>query len=192
MRNEQKQNIIEWLGKDYRMTFMERIHLLLDSETQFEAMPYAIRYGETLHYILQNMSVPIRPNDLLVGAVVEEIPDREEAERITDVYRSWWRLSDEEIQEKILWFYSDGWLKCRPPWFYSFGHLAPDWSGLINDGLDAMREHAVRVRTGLETMPERDDAKIEFTTGAIRCYEAIQRYIERYAQAALYAGRTEQ
>lgn len=192
MKNTLRQKIAGWLTKDYRMTFMERIHLLEESEKKFEHLPYALRYGETLRYILERVSLPVDNDELLIGSVVEEIPTEEEAVRITAMYRSWWNLPDEEIQKKILWFYSDGWLKCRPPWFYSFGHLAPDWEGLINRGLDELADNARASLNEFTAAGNPDSDRVRFLQGAIICYEAIQLYIERYAQSAHEAGRIEQ
>ena len=55
--------------KDYRLTFWERIQYLLASEHLFEKLPYAVRYGRTLDYILRRISLPLEADERLAGAV---------------------------------------------------------------------------------------------------------------------------
>jgi hypothetical protein len=128
-------SIEEWFGKDYRATFYERIEYLVESEHLYENLPYAVRYGKTLEYILERISVFIKPDEKIVGSVKEIIPTEQQKEIAEKLSREWWEVTPEEIQRKVMWFYSRGWLKRRPPWFYSFGHLALVWEDIINKGL---------------------------------------------------------
>jgi len=188
MPSEKMQRRIDkWLAKDYRYTFYERITLLLETEHIFENLPYAERYGKTLEYILDRVTLPIEEEDLLVGRVLEKIPTKEEWEYVEPVYKSWWgNKTPEQIQEDILWFYLYSWLRCRPPWFYSFGHLAFDWEKILSEGLEGFIKTAEESKT-----TKMSDEQISFLNGAITSIRAISKYIERYAQEAEKAGRHE-
>ncbi len=176
-----------WMAKHSDYTFYERISLLLESELLFRDEPYAVRYGDTLGYILDRVSLPIDGDELLLGRVAERIPTAEERKTAVDAYAAWWdgRPLD-AIQEDILWFYSKAWLRCRPPWFYSFGHLALDWKLLMREGIGGFE------RLAQESGAERDDERgAQFLEGARLCQRAVSRYIARYADAAAAAGRAD-
>ncbi len=175
-------SIDQWFEKDYRATFYERLDYLIESDDLYRDLPYAVRYGKTLDYILERISVFIQPGEKIVGSVKEIIPSAEQKERAERLSSEWWDIEPEEIEKKILWFYSYGWLKRRPPWFYSFGHLGLDWEGIITQGLAAFEAHAhdvlndpARTYTGHE---------VSFLEGAILCYQALSKYISRYAVQA--------
>ncbi|MCX8130606.1 MAG: hypothetical protein N3I35_10970 [Clostridia bacterium] len=176
------QSIENWFEKDYRATFYERIDYLIESEKLFEHLPYAIRYGKTLEYILERISVPVLPGEMIIGSVKETIPTKQQKELAEKLSQEWWDIPHEEIQKKILWFYSYGWLKRRPPWFYSFGHLALDWEGIINKGLAGFVAQASNVLG--EIRRKGDKNKESFLEGAIICYQALSKYIIRYAVQA--------
>ena len=108
-----REQIDEWFERDYRETFMERIERLLESETLFAGEEGAIQYGHTLEHILSGISVVLRENERIAGAVKMRIPTKEEEEHITAVYRKWWDMPTKERHKKILFYYSEGWLKCR-------------------------------------------------------------------------------
>ena len=171
-----------WFDKDYRATFYERIDCLLESEARFEGLAHPLRYGRTLQYSLDRISVFIQEGERIVGSIREIIPSPEQKERAESQSKAWWSIPPEEIQKRILWFYSYGWLKRRPPWFYSFGHLALDWEGIIAEGLGAFSERASSrlTRGGAELTP----AQKNFLEGAAICVDSISAYILRYAAEA--------
>lgn len=176
---ELKSKIYKLLDKDYRLTFYERIKYLLESEKLFESLPYPLRYGETLNYILSKISVVIQPDELIVGGVKEVIPSKEEYEMADKISRGWWDLPLEEIQKKILWFYSYNWLRRRPPWFYSFGHLGLQWEKTLSLGLKGFIENAQN-RLADDKL---DETKINFIKGSVICYKALSSFILRYGDA---------
>ena len=176
------ESINQWFEKDYRATFYERIDCLIESEELYKDLPYAIRYGRTLEYTLEHISIFIRPGEHIVGSVKEIIPTDERKARAEQLSSEWWDIDLEEIEKKILWFYSYGWLKRRPPWFYSFGHLALDWEGIITKGLTAFEAHAREVLN--DPVIQADPHKSTFLEGAIICYQALSTYISRYAEEA--------
>ncbi len=176
-----------WMEKSSDHTFCERISLLMKSETIFRDEPYAVRYGDTLGYILDRISVPIDGDEMLLGRVAERIPTPEERKAALDAYAAWWDdKSLDQIQEDILWFYSKAWLRCRPPWFYSFGHLALDWELLMREGIEGFERLAER-RLAEGT----DERGRRFLEGARLCHRAVSRYIARYAGVAATAGRAD-
>jgi pyruvate-formate lyase len=179
-------SIEESLKKDYRATFYERIQYLKESEPLFRDQPYAMRYGKTLEYLLERISVFLRPGERLIGSVREVIPDAEEIRQAEALSASWWDKAPETIQQDVLWFYSYGWLRRRPPWFTSFGHLALDWPALVDQGLGSFAERARAVAARPEMMA--DGTKSAFLAGALLCYEAIANFIRRYAREAAAAA----
>jgi len=175
-----------WFEKDERATFYERIQCLRESQELFQDLPYAIRYGRTLAYTLERISVLIQPEERLVGSVKEIIPTAEERDAAERMAASWWQGGLEKIQEGVLWFYSYGWLKNRPPWFYSFGHLALDWERIIGHGLGAFEARAREVLARPEV--EADPHKRSFLQGAVLCYRALSDYVRRHAAEARRAA----
>ena len=168
------------IHKDYRATFWERLDCLKDSETLFEDLPYPQRYGKTLQYSLDRISVCIQSDEKIVGSVKEIIPSDAQIDTVEALTNAWWNRSLPEIQQKILWFYSYNWLRRRPPWFYSFGHLGLDWEKILSLGLDGYIAEARR----LLEKAEGDQTKKNFLEGAILCYQALSVFIQRYAQEA--------
>ena len=76
------ESVEQWFEKDYRATFYERIDYLVESEDLYKDLPYAVRYGKTLNYILERISVFIQPGETIVGSVKEIIPTDEQKERV--------------------------------------------------------------------------------------------------------------
>ena len=175
-------SVASWFQKDYRATFYERIQCLMDSEALYRDLPYAVRYGKTLAYTLERISLPIRPEERLVGSVKEIIPSPEQKAAADRFMGAWWKGGPESIQQGILWFYSYGWLKNRPPWFHSFGHLALDWEQIVGAGLGAFeaRAEAALARPELQRDPDRR----AFLEGAILCIRALSDYVRRWAAEA--------
>ncbi len=181
-----QERIDKWFEKDYRSTFMERVYLVAETESMFGGQPKAVRYANTLKYILERISQPVRGDEPIVGAVEEKVPTPEEHEKFIGLYKKWWDRPTEERQKDTLFYYSEGWLKCRPPWFVSYGHLALDWEGILERGLLSYKNEAADC---LEKQDEQN--KKDFLTGMLICYESIIGYIKRYAAAAERGGRSD-
>jgi formate C-acetyltransferase len=183
LKKSLRDKIDRWFLKDTRETFIERIELVLECEDMFEGYPDAIRYANTLKRVLEGVSVPLCPDDAFAGSVAERVPSEEEYAGIAARYKKWWDIPLEERHRKSPFYYSEGWLKCRPPWFVSYGHLALDWERIIRRGLGDFSNEA---KNALET--QTDPSKRDFLTGLSICYDAISAYISRYAAAAKSAG----
>lgn len=181
--NTLEKRIEQWLKKDYRMTFAERIRLLFESETMFLDDPFAIRYAKTLQHTLNNISVFVQEGEAFAGSVKEELVSEEEYRSILAHYKKWWDIPIEERHKKVFFYYSEGWLKCRPPWFFSFGHLGLDWKRLAEEGLLGFKEET---RQCLKE--QQDPTKKDFLNGLLLCYDAISSYIHRYAEHAQQMG----
>ena len=182
-----REKLSQMIHKDYRATFYERLDCLKDSEPLFADLPYPQRYGETLQYSLDRISVCIHSDEKIVGSVKEIIPSDAQIDTVEELTKAWWDRSLPEIQQKILWFYSYNWLRRRPPWFYSFGHLGLDWEKILSLGLGGYLADARR----LLEKAEGDETKKNFLAGAILCYQALSAFIQRYAEEAeALAGTT--
>lgn len=192
----------KWLDRDYRETFMERIQYLFEAEKLYEKEGYSVRYGHTLEHILKNITVVLGEGPI-AGEVRMRIPTKEEEQEILAVYKGWWDIPTEERQKQILFYFSEGWLKCRPPYFVSFGHLAMDWETILNSGIGGLRERAARRLEALlqdescgahmaENGKSDRENQIEFLRGAVICYDAISLYIRRMAEEAKKQGRETQ
>lgn len=180
-----EKRISDWFHRDYRETFMERIRLIFEAEELFKDEGNSVRYGHTLEHVLRNITA-VPGEGTIVGEVKLRIPTKEEETDILKVYRSWWNFSTEERHKKILFYYSEGWLKCRPYFFPSFGHLAMDWEAIIDLGIGGLKKKAQdRLREECNA-----DQK-EFLNGAVICYDAISMYIRRMAEALREEGRME-
>ena len=174
-----KEKIDSWLEQDYRETFMERIDRILEAEVLFRHEEGAVQYAHTLDYILSGISVLIKEDEHITGSVKTRIPTDEEVASITEIYKKWWDIPIEERHKKILFYYSEGWLKCRPYWFASFGHLAMDWETILNKGLPWMLRKAEDKLTESCTSNQ-----INFLNGVTISYNAILNFIGRYENAA--------
>ena len=175
-----------WFALDPNAATMERIQYLLESEHLFENEPDAIRYAKTLDYILSNISVIVDQEMEIVGEMAMRVPTEKEKQDILATYHKWWDIPVEERHEKALFYYSEGWLRCRPYWFPSFGHLALDWEAIITEGFQGLKKRAQgELRKGCSPKQR------SFLEGAILCYEAIIKFIKRYAGEAKRLGRDE-
>lgn len=164
-------------------TTMERITLTMEAEPLFTDEPEALRYAHTLGYILERLSLPVDQDLHLQGRVLVRVPTDEEAKEINETYRRWWDISLEERHKKILFYYSNGWLKCRPYWFASMGHLALDYEEIIGIGFGGIRKKAEQ-----HLQRSCNEKQKEFLNGVIAALEALSSFYRRYAKAAGEAG----
>lgn len=168
-----------WFRRDPQETFMERIQYTLESEKLFEHEQDAVRYAHTLDYILSHISVVIEEDMKITGSVKMRMPKEEEKEAVLAAYKRWWDIPLEERHKKVLFYYSEGWLRCRPYWFTSFGHLALDWEAVINEGFGALKQKAEsRLQSSC------NEEQRYFLEGVGICYGAFIKFYERYAKEA--------
>ncbi len=181
MRKELKKMIEEYLSKDVRLTFYERLQYQMECEKMFESLSFAERYVQTFRYILNKISVPVHDGEIIVGSLYEELPTEQQIRYVNELSQKWWSKCPEDIQKEALWTYNFAWLRRRAPWFYSFGHLAFDWEEIVLQGLGGLRSKAMTVLSSGKF--DGDEDKTSFLRGVILCYDAYSDYILRYADA---------
>lgn len=173
----------EWFERNPDETFMERIQFTLESEDLFKNEQDAVRYGHTLNHILSNISVVIEDDMNIAGAVKVRLPSEKEKEEIQAVYKRWWAIPLKERHKKILFYYSESWLRCRPYWFGSFGHLALDWESVVYKGFEVMKNEAEK-----RLSKSCNEEQKYFLQGVLICYDAVIKFYDRYAAEAEKKG----
>ena len=100
------------LAGDNTCCFIERQQTLWEMKQLLSSLPEETRYATLLETLLQRVSTPITPEDVLLGRVVEGP-----------------RPADQEYLANL-------------PGFHSAGHLTLDWPRLLQRGLAAIAEEA--------------------------------------------------
>lgn len=150
--------------KPVTMTTLERIRLFHRADELVNGLPQPLKYGYGLKYVLENISLPLKEHDLILGRVSEEVP-AEEGEAFFRKYEA---------------------NSARPDWIHDGGHRSFWWNDLIEIGLPGLRKRAAD-----ELERRTDPAQRTFLEGAVSIYDALLTYGKRYAQAARDAGLTE-
>ncbi len=183
------EKINNWLNKDYRETFYERVEYMMESEPLFKDFSHPIRYGKTMKYIMDRISVPVYEDEKIIGSVKEIIPTQEQIDYVEQLSHTWWHNKDlEEVQKELLWSYSHYWVRRRAPWFYSFGHLGFDWETIVNKGLGYIKSHAEECLK----QHQGDSVKEDYLKGALICIESYIDYIARYAAELIKTAESAQ
>jgi hypothetical protein len=156
--------------KDARSATMERLRLSWKADAFVRGLPQQLQMGEGLHYLLDNISLPVSPDDLILGRIAEEIPD-----------------ADGEV---LLQRSAQEWRGGLPPWMRDGGHECLDWDRLLNLGLPGLEEFA-RQEVVRRTTQGEMGAHLDFLRGAVRIYQSFRNYARRYALAARKAGLDE-
>ena len=142
----------------------ERILIVYDIKDDYAGYPQPVRFAEYLSAMLDRVSVPLEEQDLIAGrTVVRELTDAEEA-----VYQ-------QLIHEP-----------CYPygTFIFESGHCSYDWEMVVEYGLPGL------IRKARDSMEAKaDEGRRLFLRSVIRVYEAIQRYLLRYAEAAGACGK---
>ena len=111
--------------------------LLYDFDTENTDIPIEDKYASALCYLLDNLTVKIYPEDLIVGSIIEKEPNPEEESWFIEVskgnnYSAAKLFSIDPLQTIEI---SDDDPRYAPSWFNSWGHLNIDWELLIDKGL---------------------------------------------------------
>jgi formate C-acetyltransferase len=149
--------------KEIRSATLERLRISWDADEFVRGLPQQLQLGEGLYYLLDNISVPVSDDDLILGRVTEEVPDAD----------------GESLLEKT----AKEWGRGIPRWMPDGGHECFDWERLLRLGLPglesfAQQELSRRINAG-ET-----GAHPDFLRGAVRIYQAFRNYARRYALSA--------
>lgn len=157
--------------KDVKSATIERLNITWKAHEIFEKLPQSLRLGDGFYYILDNISLPISPDDLLLGRIAEEVPDN--------------------TGEALLARTAEQWGRAIPNWMPDGGHECFDWESLLSLGLNGLESFAQAELDGRIAGGESGD-HLDFLRGTIRIYQAIRNYARRYAAAAAKFGLHEQ
>ncbi len=152
--------------KSFQSTYLERTGLTAEAAEIFHDIPQPLRCGRSLQYVLERASCPVEKHDTLLSRVCEKVPN--EAEEV-----KFWQ--DIDKINKYGYYAPDN------------GHTPLDWEEILRIGIGGYIEkceHELNRRKS-DDSPEH---KILFLEGALLCYKAFSKYIDRYADSARDAG----
>ncbi len=154
-------------GKDVRSATMERLRLSWGADAYVHGLPQQLQIGEGLYHLLDRISLPVSPDDLILGRITEEIPDAD--------------------GEALLKRSSEEWRGGIPPWMHDGGHECLDWERLLRLGLTGLEDFA-RQELARRAAAGETEAHLDFLRGAVHIYQSFRNYARRYALAARKAG----
>ena len=166
------QELIDFMRmKEANSTFLERVIFYDEADRKFAYLPQPLRFGEGIYHILDNLSLPVMEDDLLLGRVEETVPNEEQEAYFQDRVKAW------------------GGRSC-PPWAQDGSHEALAWKRLLSLGLSGLEEYARQCLAQRRDMNGKQD-EIDFLEGAIRVYQGFRCYAGRWAEAGQKAGLIE-
>ncbi|MDP6778710.1 MAG: pyruvate formate lyase family protein, partial [Candidatus Latescibacteria bacterium] len=157
--------------KEVQSTSLERLRLTHEADARVRDLTQPLQLGEGVYYLLDRISVPVSPLDLILGRITEEVPDREGEAFFQETVAAW-----------------NG--SARPPWMKDGGHECFAWPRLLQLGLSGLEEFAVGELERRASIGA-DEAALDFLRGSVRIYQAFRNYASRYAGAAREAGLVE-
>lgn len=162
--------------------FFERAVLLLEAERAHRNDPNDIKYVRCLQHLLENMTVDIRDDELIVGMCREEILSPEQETAFAQMCRHNNFKATELFTFDPLQIIeiTDEDERFAPVWFNSYGHCIPDWARLLEKGFTGIRAEA---QQRLED-PALTQAQTAFLQNAVDAAEAMNAFIARYAERA--------
>ena len=153
---EAKRALIE---KPMKATTAERFLILDELKSRDKELPQPLRFSKILYQLLDRVSVPLEPHDLMAGRIVDrELTESEEAD--FGAY-----LKHPDYPSRRL--------------FWSSGHCTYSWDMLLKFGLTGLKEKAIEKREKTS-----DEDKKIFLTSAAETYDAIINYVRRYEKKA--------
>jgi len=171
-RRSHYQTLIDFMRmKEANSTFLERVILYDEADRKFAHLPQPLCFGEGIYHILDNLSLPVMEDDLLLGRVEETVPNKEQEAYFQDRVKAW------------------GGRSC-PPWAQDGSHETLAWERLVSLGLPGLEKYARQCLAQHRDMNGKQD-EIDFLGGAIRVYQGFRRYAERWAEAGQKAGLVE-
>ncbi|MFQ6044407.1 MAG: pyruvate formate lyase family protein, partial [Candidatus Poribacteria bacterium] len=149
-------------------TTLERLRVTCEADARVQGLPQQLQLGEGLYYLLDNIAVPVSPDDLLLGRILEEVPDEEGENFFQNTVKKW-----------------NG--RSIPPWMTDGGHECFAWERILDLGLPGLEDFAQKELDGRIASGE-TGAHLDFLRGAVRVYQAFRNYSRRYALAAREIG----
>ena len=156
------------IDKDVRSTTLERLRKTREADLYVSGLPQPLQLGEGLYHLLDHIHLPVEPDDLILGRILEEVPDEEGEAYFQTVIEEW-----------------DN--RAIPPWMRDGGHECLAWERLLELGLPGLEECARRELERREAAGEPQEV-LDFLRGAVRVYQAFRRYARRYAGRAWEEG----
>jgi len=153
-------------NKPVKSTFMERLILSDRATDLYGGLSQPIKLGFCHQYVLENVSCPVKPYDILLGRFEEHVPTEEEEEIINEIH-----AKHDEIHMYMV----------------DMGHCTFDWETIVKLGLPGLIEDAER-RIQKQLANGGEAKRVIFLRGMSLVYQAYLRFIERYADAAEEAG----
>ena len=157
--------------KDISSATMERLRISWKADECVRELPQQLQLGEGLYYLLENISVPVSPDDLILGRITEEVPDAD----------------GEALLEKT----AKEWRRGIPRWMPDGGHETFYWEHLIHLGLPGLENFAQKELSRRISAGETGE-HLDFLRGAGRIYQAFRNYARRYALSARELGLDKQ
>ncbi len=152
--------------KPLKSTTFERVRILRDLQHKYDGLPHPLRFGNVIYDFFDQVSTPVEPHDIIVGRHLDKPLDAEE-----EAFFQAFLKDPKNLYRTTL---------------YETGHCTLDWQWLIQDGLPGLKERAL---AGIPNA--KDDEHAVFLKGAVRVYDALIHFTERYAEAARKAGLAE-
>ena len=160
-------NVLEaektFISKPMFAASAERILILNEIKSEHKDLPQPLRFAEILSALLERVSVPLEDYDLIAGRCVDRVLTEEEEA----IFQSFIRHPDYPAHESLL----------------SSGHCTYSWEMVVQEGLSGL---SMRVKEKMNSGIT--DGQRIFLTGILRIYDAIRRYMLRYAEAARAKG----
>lgn len=154
------------VSKPLLATSAERILILNEIKSDFNSLPQPLAFSGMLSTLLDRVSTPVEDYDLIGGRCVDrELNEEEEA-----IFQSFITHPDNPERNILL----------------GSGHCTYSWDTVVNLGLCGIRSEAIK---GLNSTD--DDDKKAFFSAMVEIYDAIERYMLRYADAAEAIGNVE-
>ena len=137
--------------------FFERAVLLLEAERAHRNDPNDIKYVRCLQHLLENMTVDIRDDELIVGMCREEILSPEQETAFAQMCRHNNFKATELFTFDPLQIIeiTDEDERFAPVWFNSYGHCIPDWARLLETGFTGIRAEAQQRFYKMPSMQQR-------------------------------------
>jgi len=173
-------------NKPIKSTTFQRICLSAEADNQVKGMQQPLQLGFGLKYIMERVSVPVKPHDLIVGRMEEKELNNKETEIFKFLMK---RFPSVREQREFSPNVSHGQIElggCRPLWMRDYGHTVFDWKRLLDLGLNGLR--TIAIEKAEENKLQGETEKADFCKGAAMVYEAFQIYAERYGVACRAAG----
>jgi formate C-acetyltransferase len=162
--------------------FYERAELLTAAESLFRNESNGRKYVLCFKYMLENMTVDIAEDELIVGIAKEIILDAEQEKKFAKMCnRNNFKATDLFSFDPLgILEITDPDERFSPEWLCSYGHLIPDWKRLLELGYGGIKKEAQMRLADEELSLE----QCEFLENAIVACDAMIAFSRRYSKCA--------